>query len=226
MQLQVAVDRLSLDEALVLAVLVHPYADWIEVGTSLIKEFGMEAVRQMRRMLPGMRLLADCKTVDEGRYEFELCYAAGADSATVMALAPDATLHACAAVARRLEKQVAIDLHATGRERQEHLLRTFDDARFDWHAGKDTQAAAGARADVLLPHLPAWAATRTIAVAGGIELGDIPVVGARFPMATVVIGSAIIHAPDPGAAARAFADALAPFRTKQGSARWGHSGRS
>ncbi len=99
MELQVALDRLSLDDALRIAKAVAPYADWIEVGTSLIKEFGMESVRRMRQALGQARILADIKTIDNARYEFELCFKAGANSASVMGVAPDATLEACSEVA-------------------------------------------------------------------------------------------------------------------------------
>ena len=37
MQLQIALDRLALDDAIQLARSIQYYADWIEVGTSLIK---------------------------------------------------------------------------------------------------------------------------------------------------------------------------------------------
>lgn len=44
MQLQVALDRLSLENALCLAQSMQPYTDWSEVGISLLKEFGMESL--------------------------------------------------------------------------------------------------------------------------------------------------------------------------------------
>src|SRR5947199_2140731 len=95
MQLQIALDRLPLDDAVRLATRLEPYADVIEVGTSLIKEFGVESVKRLRQALPQAHILADIKTNDEARYEFELYFTVGADIATVMGTAPNATLKTC-----------------------------------------------------------------------------------------------------------------------------------
>jgi 3-hexulose-6-phosphate synthase len=214
MQLQVALDRLSLDEAVRLATSVQPYADVIEVGTSLIKEFGMESVRRMRQALPSTQLLADVKTNDNARYEFELCYAAGADIATVMGAMPDATIQTCVTVAREQGKQVMIDLLATSVERQQELLK-YREAIFGVHVSKDVQEAGEGSAVSIVSRLPDWAAERKVAIAGGIRLDDIPALGERLPTLTVIVGTAITGAADPMAAARAFATALAPY-AKQG----------
>ncbi len=214
MQLQVALDRLSLDEAVRLATSVQPYADVIEVGTSLIKEFGMESVRRMRQALPSTQLLADVKTNDNARYEFELCYAAGADIATVMGAMPDATIQTCVTVAREQGKQVMIDLLATSVERQQELLK-YREAIFGVHVSKDVQEAGEGSAVSIVSRLPDWAVERKVAIAGGIRLDDIPALGERLPTLTVIVGTAITGAADPVAAARAFATALAPY-AKQG----------
>lgn len=214
MQLQVALDRLSLDEAVRLATSVQEYADVIEVGTSLIKEFGMESVRRMHQALPSTQLLADVKTNDNARYEFELCYAAGADIATVMGAMPDATIQTCVTVAREQGKQVMIDLLATSVGRQQELLK-YREAIFGVHVSKDVQEAGGGSGVSIVSRLPDWAVERKVAIAGGIRLDDIPALGERLPTLTVIVGTAISGAADPVAAARAFAAALAPY-AKQG----------
>lgn len=211
MQLQVALDRLALDDAVRMARQVAEHADWIEVGTSLVKEYGMGSVRALRAALPEARILADVKTNDNARYEFELCFAAGADAATVMGTAPDATVELAAAVAREQGKAVLIDLLATTAERQRSLLR-LRDAIFGVHVSKDVQEAGEARHQSIVEHLPEWAGEYRVAVAGGISLEDIAPLGARVPGATVIVGSAITGAADPAAAARAFAASMASYR--------------
>ena len=47
MDIQVALDRMPLDAAVHLAALVATSTDWIEVGTSLVKQFGEEGIRQI-----------------------------------------------------------------------------------------------------------------------------------------------------------------------------------
>jgi 3-hexulose-6-phosphate synthase len=214
MQLQVALDRLPLDNAVRLATSVQQYADVIEVGTSLIKEFGIESVRRMRQALPQARILADIKTNDEARYEFELYFAAGADCATVMGTAPNATIKTCVDVAREQGKQVMIDLLETSAERQQELLG-YREAIFGVHVSKDVQEAGGSETVPIVSRIPNWASERKVAIAGGISLKDIPALGERLPTLTVIVGSAITASADPVAAACAFAAALAPYREQK-----------
>jgi 3-hexulose-6-phosphate synthase len=214
MQLQIALDRLPLGDAVRLATSLQQYADVIEVGTSLIKEFGIESVKRMRQALPQAQILADIKTNDEARYEFELYFAVGADIATVMGTAPNATIKTCLDVARERGKQVMIDLLETSAERQQELL-VYREAIFGVHVSKDVQEASGAGAVPIVSRIPSWAAERKVAIAGGIGLNDIAALGERLPTLTVVVGSAITGAADPVAAARAFATALAPYRKER-----------
>lgn len=214
MQLQVALDRFSLEDAVRLAAGMQQYVDWIEVGTSLVKEFGMESVRRMRRALPQAHILADIKTNDNARYEFELCYAAGADAATVMGAMPDATIETCVSIARQQGKQVMIDLLATSEQRQFELLK-YRDAIFAVHVSKDVQESGAGGTISIASRLPEWASERKVAIAGGIGLDDIAAIGARLPTITVIVGTAITGAPDPVSTARVFAEALAPYRKEK-----------
>ncbi|WP_025698066.1 orotidine 5'-phosphate decarboxylase / HUMPS family protein, partial [Paenibacillus forsythiae] len=88
MKIQLALDRMSIEEAADMVRRTEPYIDWIEVGTSLIKEFGMASVEALKREFPHKTIVADMKTFDNAQYEFELCFGAGADVATVMGAAP------------------------------------------------------------------------------------------------------------------------------------------
>ena len=97
MNVQLALDRLTIEEAIKMGNIVREYVDWIEVGTSLIKEFGMESVKELRKAFPEKIIVADIKTFDNARYEFEMCYKAGADVATVMGAAPKVSIDTCLA---------------------------------------------------------------------------------------------------------------------------------
>ena len=67
-------------------------ADWIEIGTPLIKSEGMDAIRTMRKAFPDRTILADMKTVDTGAIEVEMAAKAGADVVIVLGSADDSTL--------------------------------------------------------------------------------------------------------------------------------------
>ncbi|WP_292380819.1 3-hexulose-6-phosphate synthase [Methanosarcina sp. UBA289] len=91
--IQVALDLLELDRAVEIAKeAIAGGADWIEIGTPLIKSEGMDAIRTMRKAFPDRTILADMKTVDTGAIEVEMAAKAGADVVIVLGSADDSTL--------------------------------------------------------------------------------------------------------------------------------------
>lgn len=180
MNIQLALDRMSIQEAIDMARLTEPYIDWIEVGTSLIKEFGMASVEAMKREFPHKVIVADVKTFDNAKYEFELCYKAGADVATVMGAAPPVTVSLCLETARTWGRQVMIDLLHTTPEEQEALSR-YREAVHCLHVSKDQQEGGGSR----LTGPGAYGAARGArgAVAAGGLLTDAPAPGGGFASA-------------------------------------------
>ncbi len=100
--LQVALDFIEVERALRLAhEAVAGGADWVEAGTPLIKSEGLEAVRKLRAAFPAHVLVADLKTMDAGRIEFEAAANAGANIAVVLATAADATISQCVEAGRK-----------------------------------------------------------------------------------------------------------------------------
>ncbi len=100
--LQVALDFIELERALRLASeAVAGGADWLEAGTPLIKSEGFEAVRRLRSAFPNHVIVADLKTMDAGRIEFESAANAGANIAVVLAAAADATIAQCVEVGHK-----------------------------------------------------------------------------------------------------------------------------
>ena len=94
--LQVALDFVDLHRAVKVAEeAIEGGADWLEIGTPLIKSEGMNAIRHLRKVFPGVTLLADMKTMDAGRAEMEMAAKAGANIAVVMGDAPESTIKEC-----------------------------------------------------------------------------------------------------------------------------------
>ncbi len=207
-QLQVALDRLALDEAVRIARLVSPYADWVEVGTSLIKEFGMESVRRVVAATEGTPVLADTKTNDNARYEFELAYNAGADAATVMATAPDATIDTCFDVAAEHRATVMVDLLGADEARQQDVVNRYPGGVMAVHVSKDVQEAGSGSGPMSLPK---GTSRRRVALAGGVRLSDVPhllELTALTDDPIIIVGSTVTQAPDPARAASEFRAAL------------------
>ncbi|HHV24472.1 MAG: bifunctional hexulose-6-phosphate synthase/ribonuclease regulator [Methanosarcina sp.] len=91
--IQVALDLLELDRSVEIAKeAIAGGADWIEIGTPLIKSEGMDAIRTMRKAFPDRTILADMKTVDTGAMEVEMAAKAGSDIVIVLGSADDSTL--------------------------------------------------------------------------------------------------------------------------------------
>ena len=61
MKLQLALDDITLENAVELVKSVEAHIDIIEVGTPMVIEYGMEAVRTMKKNFPGKEVLADLK---------------------------------------------------------------------------------------------------------------------------------------------------------------------
>lgn len=206
---QIALDRIPLERAVDTATAIAPYADWIEVGTSLIKEFGMAAVRRVAAAADGTPVLADLKTADDAAYEFTLAFDAGAASATVLGLAADATIDTAARIAAERSAEAVVDLMETDEERRAALAaRLPAEVVLAAHLGKDTQPAARAAGAGPAGMLGDWARGRRIAVAGGLTAQDLPAFAGTEDV-RVIVGSAVTRAEDPVAAARHLAEAAA-----------------
>ncbi len=106
-----ALDLLELDRSIQIAKeAVSGGADWIEAGTPLIKSEGMNAVRELKKALPGIRIMADMKTVDTGAMEVEMAAKAGADIIAMLATADNSTIEDAIRAARKYGVQIMIDL--------------------------------------------------------------------------------------------------------------------
>lgn len=69
MKLQLALDRLTETECFDIAEQTRRSLDIVEIGTGVIKEYGMAIVRKMRERFPEKWILADMKTCDAGKHE-------------------------------------------------------------------------------------------------------------------------------------------------------------
>lgn len=199
MNIQLALDRFTIDEAINMAKLAEQSIDWIEVGTSLIKEYGMESVKRIKEAFPDKIIVADMKTIDNARYEFEMCFRAGADVATVMGVSPMPTLQTCMKVVEEYNKKVMIDLLNTTQQQKEELFQ-FKHAYFCDHVSKDEQEIAG---KVNRTEDKSYDSSLQLAVAGGITLQTISELKHLQPDVWI-IGSGITKAEAPGKAAEQF----------------------
>lgn len=193
MILQLALDRLDRDACFDLLAQTNPNIDWIEVGTGVIKEYGMAIVREIREKYPNHRIVADMKTCDAGEHEAKQAFEAGADIVTVMAFAADATIAGMLNVAKSVDKEVMVDLlNITDHDRVSELKR-LGVKLVSLHIGKDMQLEKGLSVsafDIVKD------AGLTVSVAGGINASTLPEIVMQRPD-IVIVGSAITGADSP-----------------------------
>jgi 3-hexulose-6-phosphate synthase/6-phospho-3-hexuloisomerase len=109
--LQLALDILNLDRAISMAKEAVPGGiDWIEAGTPLIKSEGMEAIRELKRIFPDKKIIADMKTMDTGDFETEMASKAGADIVSILGASDDSTIKEAIKAAKKYNSEIMIDL--------------------------------------------------------------------------------------------------------------------
>jgi 3-hexulose-6-phosphate synthase/6-phospho-3-hexuloisomerase len=199
--LQLALDFVDLHRALGVArEAVRGGAQWLEVGTPLLKAEGLEAVRRLRAEFPEQTLVCDTKTMDAGRVEMEAAAKAGADVATVLGAASDATLRECIEAGRNYGIRVAVDLVSladpVARARQ---ADAWGAALVGVHCPIDQQMEGRDPFEVL--RAVAEAVAIPVAVAGGIN-SETAATALAAGASVVVVGGAISKAPDAEEAAR------------------------
>ena len=201
-QLQIALDG-KLADALDIIERAQPHIDIAEVGTPLVFREGMNAVRQIRLAQPKLTLLADLKIMDAGEAEADIAFDAGADLATVLAVASDATIQGALRSATRHGKRITVDMMqvADPLKRARELLELGCDL-LCLHTAHDMQAAH-ASPYAQLARLRAALPDTGLAIAGGVKLDSLEQILPQAPE-VIIVGSAISGAADPGHAARQF----------------------
>jgi 3-hexulose-6-phosphate synthase len=203
-QLQIALDRIVLDRAEAITKAVCGDADWIEVGTSLVKRYGLAGIARIVDAAGSTPVLADFKIADDARTEVEMAAEAGAQSVTVLGLAAERTLVAAVETASDLHIELMVDLMELSAGGRARVAAAVPHASvLAAHVPKDAQTSRVSPAELLGP----WAAGRRLALAGGLRLADIPAL-AGLGGVRLIVGSAITAANDPAAAARSFRSAI------------------
>ena len=187
-----------------------PYFDIIEVGTPLLKRFGVSAVVTALELGGGKPVLADTKTVDGGALEAEMFFRAGASMITVLASAGRSTRQKALEVAIAHGGDVIFD---TIIETDPSAIDLFDQAPsatgrwLGLHSSFDSRGTAGAGDAVSLTKdnigrvAGQHARGYLVQLAGGIKADNFASVVLAGPE-IAVIGSGITAAPDPEGVAK------------------------
>jgi 3-hexulose-6-phosphate synthase len=205
--LQVAIDRA---ENFGVIAQVRGIADIIEIGTPLLKRFGIGAIATARELCPDTPVLADTKTVDAGDLEAEMVLGAGARFMTVLSSTSRATHEAVGRTAARFGAFVVVDtITESGKSELLPAGATFPEtfAYVGVHSPTDARLAG----DRSITHVDAVSEIRRrgfrVALAGGLGPQTLDAILEVEPE-IVVVGSAITGADDPRGVATWIKDRL------------------
>jgi 3-hexulose-6-phosphate synthase / 6-phospho-3-hexuloisomerase len=193
--LQVALDLVELDRALVIAdESVKGGADWIEAGTPLIKSEGMDAVRSLAARFPGHTIVADMKVADTGALEIEMAAKAGAGIVCVLADADDTVIADAVRAAGAFGVRLMADLINT--KNPEDRVKELEALGIDIivaHVGIDQQMIGKNSVDLL--KTLKGRTTLPLAVAGGLDAGS-AAEAVRAGAGIIIVGGWITRSAD------------------------------
>lgn len=195
MELQLALDLVNISEAKQVVKEVAPYIDIVEIGTPVVINEGLHAVKAIKDEFPSLKVLADLKIMDAGGYEVMKASEAGADIITVLGVSDDATIKGAVVEARKQNKKIMVDMinvkDIAGRARE------IDSLGVDYicvHSGYDHQAA-GKNSFEDLATIKRVVKQAKTAIAGGIKLETLPAVISAQPD-LVIVGGGITGSDD------------------------------
>ena len=210
-KLQIALDNQSFPEAVEALRGVAAEVDIIEVGTILLCAEGKKAVEYIKTMYPDKIVLADAKIADAGTIITPMMLNAGADWTTIICCAELPTIEGSLAAARKLGKDVQIELTGFWTFDQAEEWKRVGVKQVVYHRSRDAQAAGvnwGAADFEKIGRLCSMGFQVT--VTGGVTVEDIKLFK-DFPIYVFIAGRSIREAKDPTAAARAFKTEFAKY---------------
>lgn len=200
MELQLALDLVDIPGAKQVVKEVAEYIDIVEIGTPVVINEGLRAVKEIKEAFPSLRVLADLKIMDAGGYEVMKASEAGADIITVLGVSDDLTIQGAVAEARKQNKKIMVDMinvkDIKGRAKE------IDELGVDYicvHSGYDHQAA-GKNSFEELSAIRRVVKNAKTAIAGGIKLSTLPEVIDANPD-LVIVGGGITGQEDKKATA-------------------------
>lgn len=206
MKLQTAIDRVTLSRAEQMIQKLAGKTDIIEIGTSLVKDYGLYALESLNDIKKDSLLLADLKTCDEGTYEFQQGYERGFDILTVMGSSSRETLEKCYEVSEAYGKMMLIDLLECSEEKIREIA-DFEHAVYCLHTSVD-KSREQHPVEEIRKFKQTFPDIKRISVAGGITLDachEMKNEGIEW----VIVGSAITKAENMEQALKQFKEELA-----------------
>lgn len=205
MKLCLSIDLPDEPKALDVAARVGSYFDVVEVGTSLLKYSGVGIVQKIKDLCPGKPVFVDSKIVDGPEKEAMLMCQSGADMFSMLACATDQAVSTVLGIAERHGVAVMFDMQTV----------------VDYRGRCSRLKALGAR--YLCVHKSADCGENLVgsfreyleiqrlcglqmAIAGGVDIGMLEQAKPILAPDIVIVGKAVVNAPDMEEVARRLRD--------------------
>ncbi|AYE52038.1 3-hexulose-6-phosphate synthase [Priestia megaterium NCT-2] len=195
MELQLALDLVNISEAKEVVQEVQEYIDIVEIGTPVVINEGLKAVKEIKEAFPSLKILADLKIMDAGAYEVMKASEAGASIITILGATDDSTIKGAVEEAKKQGTQILVDMINV--KNLEQRAKEVDALGVDYicvHTGYDLQAEGETPFEQLQTIKRVVKHAKT-AVAGGIKLNTLPEVVHSQPD-LVIVGGGITSEKD------------------------------
>ncbi|MGR3207501.1 3-hexulose-6-phosphate synthase [Bacillus glycinifermentans] len=200
MELQLALDLVNIPEAIKVVKEVEEYIDIVEIGTPVVINEGLRAVKEVKAAFPNLKVLADLKIMDAAGYEVMKASEAGADIITILGAAEDMSIRGAVEEAKAQGKEILVDM--IGVKDIKARAKELDEFGVDYicvHTGYDLQAIGQNSFEDLMTIKNVVKNSKT-AIAGGIKLDTLPEVVKLNPD-LIIVGGGIANQDHKAAAA-------------------------
>ncbi len=176
----------------------------LEVGTPLLKKYGVKAIRHLRELAKDTFIVADLKTLDVGKVEVDLAFEETADAVVASGLAATETLDKFIHEAKRLGIYAAVDtMNVEDPVQKFRSLKEFPDIAI-LHRAIDVEKTGKHRWYLIKEMREAFKEKRfLVAVAGGITPETAPEVLA-LGADIIIVGRYITQSRDVERSVREF----------------------
>ena len=200
MELQLALDLVNIPEAIEVVKEVEEYIDIVEIGTPVVINEGLRAVKEVKAAFPNLKVLADLKIMDAAGYEVMKASEAGADIITILGAAEDMSIKGAVEEAKAQGNKILVDMIVF--KDIKTRAKELDELGVDYmwvYSGYDLHAISLSPLEDLMTIKNVVKNAKT-AIAGGIKLDTLPEVVELKPD-LIIVGGGIANQDDKAAAA-------------------------
>ncbi|UWV80831.1 3-keto-L-gulonate-6-phosphate decarboxylase UlaD [Mycoplasmopsis cynos] len=205
--LQIALDNLTIEDAIKSARKAEKYIDVIEVGTILLASEGKKAISEIKKEFPNKIIVADGKIADAGKIFAKMFFDAGADYTTAICAAENQTMDELVRFSNEYSnKELQVEMTTNFTREQVEAWKKSNVPQVVWHRARDAQASGvkWGKKDIETVSKLAQMGFK-VTVTGGVAVEDIKLFK-DIPIYIFIAGRTIRDAENPELAARAFKD--------------------